>query len=209
MWFSLANSLHVNGGLLPLSFTTCVSRSPGRSSSSGNGFEICSGVGIVERAPQWNVQGYLLLFLPKHIILCSRNINCLIIELCFSSKTWFRQIWYTKLKEELPDCENLSPFKMDKTEGNIHSLYNNVFRSQHLSQNHRMTVVGRVLWRSLGPMSLPEQVHLKQVAQDSIQMGVELHHISISVLCHLQRNSFSFFLLRSFPYLSIIHFYIS
>jgi len=41
------------------------------------------------------------------------------------------------------------------------------------SQNHRMVGVGRVLWRPSSPTPLPRQGHLKQAAQDQVQVGFE------------------------------------
>lgn len=40
-------------------------------------------------------------------------------------------MWSFKLKEVLFDC--LNSLKVDKTEGKMHSLFNYVFRGQHLS----------------------------------------------------------------------------
>lgn len=51
--------------------------------------------------------------------------------LCFSFKTWSKQMWSFKLKEMLFAC--LNSLKVDKTEGNTHSLLNSVSRGQHLS----------------------------------------------------------------------------
>jgi len=41
------------------------------------------------------------------------------------------------------------------------------------SQNHGMFGVGRDLWRSSGPTSLPKQGHLQQAAQNHVQAGLE------------------------------------
>jgi len=41
------------------------------------------------------------------------------------------------------------------------------------SQNHRMVEVGRDLWGSCSPTSLPKQGHLHQAAQDCVQVGFE------------------------------------
>jgi len=41
------------------------------------------------------------------------------------------------------------------------------------SQNHRMAVVQRVLWRSSGPTLLLIQGHPEPVAQDHVQMAFE------------------------------------
>lgn len=70
----------------------------------------------------------------NHIRVRPWTINFLIIESLFLSfKTWSKEICSMKLKEKLPDCQNFCPLKVNKTEGNIHSLFNNVSRCQHLS----------------------------------------------------------------------------
>lgn len=59
-------------------------------------------------------------------------MNYLIIELfCFSLKTWSKQMCSLKLEEVLFD--SLNSLKVDKMEGNTHSLFNSVSRGQHLS----------------------------------------------------------------------------
>jgi len=64
-----------------------------------------------------------------------------------------------------------------------------------MSQNHRMVGIGRDLWGSCCPTALPKQSHLKQAAQDRVQVGFEylqvrrLHNPSgqvVPVLCHPQ-----------------------
>lgn len=58
-------------------------------------------------------------------------MNYLIIELlCFSFKTWSKQMWSFKLKEVLFDC--LDSLRVDKMEGNTHSFFSNVSRGLHL-----------------------------------------------------------------------------
>jgi len=41
------------------------------------------------------------------------------------------------------------------------------------AQNHRLTEVGRDLWRSSGPTPLIKQGHLEPVVQDHVQTGFE------------------------------------
>jgi len=63
------------------------------------------------------------------------------------------------------------------------------------TQNHRVVGVGRDLWRSSSPTPLPKQGHLKQGAQDCVQVGFKylqrrrLHNPSgqaVPVLSHSQ-----------------------
>ena len=45
------------------------------------------------------------------------------------------------------------------------------FQKDTESQIHRMAGVGRDLWGSSSPTSLPKQGHLEQAAQDLVQAG--------------------------------------
>lgn len=64
----------------------------------------------------------------------------------------------------------------------------------HLADNHRIVRVGRNLWRSPSPASLPRQGHQEQVTPEQVQMGFEclwkgrLHDLPgqlVPKLCHL------------------------
>jgi len=69
------------------------------------------------------------------------------------------------------------------------------------SQNHRMVGVGKDLWGSSSPPTLPKQGHLEQAAQDLIQVGFEylqrmrLHNPSEKFQCSITLKVKKFFLM--------------
>lgn len=72
---------------------------------------------MIERTSPFSLQGYLfyLYFFSKGPV-CPWAISYLIIEvLCFSFKTWSKEICSLKLEEKLSDYQKLCPLHLDTT----------------------------------------------------------------------------------------------
>jgi len=111
------------------------------------------------------------------------------------SKIWSIESLNSEFKKKKIK-ENKDNFCFKRQDTNLWALIkllgvNNVTESQ----NHRMAGARRDLWGPYSPTPLPKQVHLTQVTQDHVQVGVEylrtkrLHKLPgqpVPVLCQPQ-----------------------